>query len=272
MWTIAQHLPEDCLQPQDGENQRMTEVDRHQAFESFDIDQTWPKLKLNHQRLDKLANMMETYGMGNRRDILLCIIPALSIQKLLPNQVVLSLVPRMKQGLGWSEIATCHKKLLDKIKKEKLKIDDKLDVGIVITALDFLSFACENYDEYNSPSKELNDKLEAVVQELSSDKFADVFKRLAPVYSRQHRREMFGHIFERFKCPDPMTASTEELDESFAKNTLGFTPHHISACKDVSYEIWSLYLDNSNPCCCYQTVGFDEFVHHLLRTGKLKAR
>jgi len=224
----------------------MIEVNRHQAFESFDLDQTWPKLKLNHQRLDKLTNMMETYGMGTRSDILLCIIPALSVRKLLPNQVVLNLVPRMQEGLGWSEIATCHKKLLDTIKSKKLSIDDKVEVGIVVAAMDFLSFACENYDEHNSPSEELNGRLRAVVQELSSDKFADLFKKLAPVYSKQHRREMFVHIFERFGFPDTMTVSTEELNETFAMKTLGFTTHHISACRAVSFEIRFPRLERSN--------------------------
>lgn len=239
MWTVAQKLPENCLQPNNDDAEKQIEVNRPRAFESYDFDQVWPKLRLNHQRLDSVVSKLEAYGLGNRRDILLCIIPALSARKMLPNQVVLRLVPQMTHSTEWSEIATCHQKLLETIETEKISIYDKLDVGIVVATMDFLSFACENYDERNAPLGEMDNKIKNIAQKLTTARFADIFKELALVYSKQDRRSMFSSIFKRFGCPDPLAVSAEinttaKIDKEFAEKTLGFTYNHFAALEPVS--------------------------------------
>ncbi|KAH7179045.1 uncharacterized protein B0J16DRAFT_402399 [Fusarium flagelliforme] len=266
MWTVAQHLPADCLQPTDDDAQNRVEVDRSRTFESYDFDQAWPKLKLNHQRLDKLIDKMESYGMGSRKEILLCIIPALSFHKLLPNQEILKLVPRMNHGSGWLEIAACHERLLETIKRGIMSIEDKLDVGIVIATVDFLFFACENYDEYNEPSPELNDKLRIVVHKLATARFTDIFERLSPVYSKQNRLNMLHDIFQRFGCPERIHRSPGEplderpLDDFYAMKTLGFTKYHLLASSSYpTYDMDSLNLLRDSPADDKDTIARDAF-------------
>ena len=236
MWTVAQHLPKGCLQPKDEYAQKEIEMNRHQVFESHDLNQTWLKLKLNHQRLDVLVRKMETFGMGDRKNILLCMIPALSSHKLLPNQVILKLVPQMNHNSGWLEIANCHRTLLATIKADKMSIDDKLDVGIVTATMDFMSFACEDYDEHSAPSPELDAALRLVVEDLAAAKFSDVLEKLKPIYLKQDRLDVFSSIFKRFSDTDSMTLSddnpTAKIDYDFARKTLEFTRSHVKACRD----------------------------------------
>lgn len=109
-------------------------------------------VRLKHQRLDYLVGEMEDYGLGDRNQILLCMIPALSSRKLLPNQVALKLIPCMSPTSRWVNIAGVHEKSLGRI--NSMDIGDVFNVGIVTAAMDFLSFVFENYDDLNEPLQE----------------------------------------------------------------------------------------------------------------------
>ncbi|RSM02866.1 hypothetical protein CEP52_007767 [Fusarium oligoseptatum] len=164
---------------------------------------------------------MESYGLGSTTDILLCMVPALSSRHLLPNQAILKLMPRVGPGQGWAETAICHKKLLETIKTDKVSEEDRFSVNIVVASMDFLSFAYEPYDERTKPPQDLDDELGAIAQELLSSKFTTIMERLAPIYRRQFRHELFYNALQYPAGP------VRGLDEDFAKNILGFTRYHL---------------------------------------------
>jgi hypothetical protein len=232
MWTVAQHLPKDCLNAPADQAQKEVEVEPAHAFESYDFEQTWPRLRLRHRRITDLVRKMESFGMGSTRDILLCIIPSLSYMKLLPNQVVLKLIPRMGPGRAWAEIASCHQKLLETIHKDKIIVRDTLDTGIVTATMDFLSFACEPYGEHIELPSDLKAELSGIVKNLCSPLFADLMEKLVPVYHRQCRQSAFKDIFRRFQNEQGVSgyiqksSNSPNLDEEFAKSTLGFNHYH----------------------------------------------
>jgi hypothetical protein len=198
MWTVAQHLPKDCLNPPANQTQQEVEVEGANTFESYDFQQTWPRLRLRHRRLTELVRKMESFGMGSTHDILLCIIPALSYMRLLPNQAVSKLIPRMGSGRGWAETASCHRQLLETIHTGKI-LRDTLDIRIVITTMDFLLFAFEPYGEHIEVPPDLNDELSIIVDDLCRPIFADLMEKLVPVYRLQRRQSAFESIFRRFQ-------------------------------------------------------------------------
>lgn len=123
---------------------------------------------------------METYGLGNTTDILLCIIPAFSFQDLLPNFVMLKLIPQIGSGQSWAQTSRCYNRLLE----TSIRADTKgqFCYHVVVSTMDFLYFACEPYDEWIRPSLELSTELSAIVAKLFSGKFAPFIKRLIPIY------------------------------------------------------------------------------------------
>lgn len=276
MWTVAQHLPEDCLTPTADQTENEVEVEGAHTFESYNLEQTWPTLRLRHRRLTEMVRQIESFGMGRTRDILLCMIPALSYMRLLPNQVVLKLIPRVGPGRGWAETASCHRKLLGTIQKNKISLRDKLDIGIVTTTMDFLSLACEPYGEHIELPLSLNLELSNIVENLCSPTFAGLMEKLVPVYRRQRRQSSFENIFHRFQhLPEvsddfQKSADFPKLDWEFAKSTLGFNDHHLQAFT-IGTKIGYVSLINSlsyfHAKCCLQVDILDHW-QAFLAEGK----
>ncbi|KAM0471352.1 hypothetical protein ACHAP7_009126 [Fusarium lateritium] len=233
MWTVAQHLPKDCLNSTADQAQKEVEVEGTQIFESWNFEQTWPRLRLRHRLLTELARKIETFGMGSTRDIFLCIIPALSYMRLLPNQVVLKLMPRVGPGRGWVETASCHEQLLYTIKKGKISVKDKLDMGIVVASMDFLYFAYEPYGEREEVPLNLLYRLSSIAGSLCSTRFVELMKQLIPVYRLRRRLPTFERIFKQYpyvegiNTYDNNCGESQELDQEFARNALGFTRLHL---------------------------------------------
>ncbi|KAF3003987.1 hypothetical protein E8E14_007350 [Neopestalotiopsis sp. 37M] len=238
MWTIAQALPKDCLDPKsDGEHPEVM-IEGPLIFNSDEFDQTWPRLRMRHRTLTKLVGQMESYGLGSTNDILLCMIPALSVMKLLPNQEVRSLIPRVRPGYSFREPAVSYSMLLRRIGTiemagEDIDYQDKLNVSIIIDTMDFLSLAYESYDGQELQRlSDLPDELKEVVEELASDRFVTIMQKLTPIYQRQHRYKTFEKLFKQFGQETfanrlKMFKDPASLDREFAKNVLAFTPLHL---------------------------------------------
>ncbi|KAG5804164.1 hypothetical protein H9Q71_011248 [Fusarium xylarioides] len=236
MWTVAQRLPKDCLNPRIEEIQNEVEVEGPQTFEPYDFDQMWPKFKLRHRRLTKLVRQIESYGLGRTEDILLCMIPALSNSNLLPSQAILKRIPRVGSGHGWVETARCYKKLLDTLTGNEVSANDRLGVGIVTNTMDFLAFAWEPYDTIIKPPSDLQYELSSIAEQLYSSKFTNIMRKLSPVHHMQQRQKLFDKIFgqlvpERLKEHHQAFESSKDLDQDFAQDYLGFTKCHIELWK-----------------------------------------
>ncbi|KAF4460772.1 hypothetical protein FALBO_12442 [Fusarium albosuccineum] len=240
MWTVAKCLPKDCLSPSiDGINQEV-EIEGPPMFESRNFTQTWFRLKLRHRQLTKVVRQIELYGLGSTTELLLCIIPPLSFMRLLPNQMILKLMPSVASGQDWVETAACYNKLLDMINTTKVDQSDKFGVFVIIKTMDFLSFAYEPYDEYTGPPEDLHQELDTMVENLVSSRFSTVMEKLAPFYGLQCREELFKNIFLQFsdsketkECAERLKNFCDKVDFDFAKSTLGFTEQQCSIISPI---------------------------------------
>ncbi|KAK3330422.1 hypothetical protein B0H66DRAFT_527778 [Apodospora peruviana] len=235
MWTVVEKWPKDYLHQGFGSSQQDIEIESRQAFDPYDFSRTWRRPKLRHRQLTKIVRQMENYGLGSITDILLCIIPAFSFKDLLPNHIILKLLPQIGQGQGWEETARCYNRLLQdtSIRTDKA---ETFCYSVVINAMDFLYLACEPYDECLPPPRELNTELCDIVATLIEPRFARVIKTLAPIYNLQHRRRAFEFIFRKFKPNDEKNeclaafqpGPKPELDQKLLKDILGFSAGHIT--------------------------------------------
>ncbi|SPJ88726.1 uncharacterized protein FTOL_12620 [Fusarium torulosum] len=247
MWTIASRLPKNILT----KDQHEIIVDGSQTFDSYSFGRTWLRAKLSHRKLSTTVRKMESFGLGSSTDILLCIIPALSSQRILPSQEILKFMPRVGPEQGWGEVAICYKKLLETVKVGKVAEDDRFNASIFTAAMDFVFLATEPYDELIKPSTELDEELKNLVQNLIGPRFSGIMEKLVPFYRLQRRQRMLRGMLQRFQALEGMSQCLEiferddPLDEIFAKNVVGFTPKHLKA---------------------RSTIGFFQFIHSVRQT------
>ncbi|KAI3587286.1 hypothetical protein IWW34DRAFT_875 [Fusarium oxysporum f. sp. albedinis] len=231
MWSIASRLPKNILT----KDQHEIIVDGSQTFDSYSFGRTWLRVKFSHRKLSTIVRKMESFGLGSSTDILLCMIPALSSQRILPSQEILKCMPRVGPGQGWGEVAICYKKLLETVKVGKVAEDDRFNASIFTVAMDFVFLATEPYDELIKPSTELDEELENLVQSLIGPRFSGIMEKLVPFYRLQRRQKMLRRMLQRFKTLEGMSQCLEifegddPLDEIFATNVVGFTPNHLKA-------------------------------------------
>jgi hypothetical protein len=229
MWTIASRLPKNILT----KDQDEIIVDGSQTFDSYSFGRTWLRAKLSHRKLSTIVREMESFGLGSSTDILLCIIPALSSQRLLPSQQILKFMPRVGPEQGWGEVAICYKKLLETVKVGKFTEDDRFNASIFTAAMDFVFLATEPYDELIKPSTELDEEFKNLIQNLIGPRFSGILKKLVPFYRLQRRQRMLRDMLQRFGELEGMSQCLEifegddRLDQTFAKNVVGFTPNHL---------------------------------------------
>ncbi|KAF7540966.1 hypothetical protein G7054_g967 [Neopestalotiopsis clavispora] len=259
MWTVVQStsLRKDCLSPKNDAIHQEVEIEGPTVFNLYDFDQTWPRLRLRSRVLTRLVRQMETYGLGNTDEILLCMIPAFSAMQLLPNQEIRKLLPRVGPGHDWVETATCYCKLLQAI--QAYEIDqkkqsgttvpnatadhrDRVNVTIVTATMDFLSMATEPYSQHETkPQSTLQMEIEAIVTILASNKFAAIMRELSPIYTRQGRQDVFKNVFRQFGHleKDSQILKTfeqpKDLDKTIARNVLGFTEQHLQVFFHTSH-------------------------------------
>ncbi|KAF5578241.1 hypothetical protein FPCIR_11643 [Fusarium pseudocircinatum] len=255
IWTAVERSTKGLLQT-DVDGIRQVEIEGVHTFDSQSFDQMWLRPRLRHRQLSKSIRQMETYGLGSMNEILLCIIPAFSHMGLLPNQEILKLMPHIRSGHGWMEVAMCHTKLLQRVKEPGDKSIEKLTAAAIIAAMDFVSLAYEPYDENTKPSQELNSELDKIIAKLVSPELSTVMEKIFPFYHLQRRCEAFASIFRQFPKLKGMTESLAALeaqdgrlfkfesefgghkflDEDFAIETLGFSKPHFDLVSPLTWD------------------------------------
>lgn len=202
MWTVVDVLPANFLHQGYLPGDQEVDIEGSQTIDPSEFERIWSRARLRHRGLTKAVRKMETLGLGSSTEILLCMVPALSYKDLLPNLVMLSQLPRADYGQGWTETARCYSRLLETSIKSSPGSTERFCYNVVVAAMDFLSFACEPYDQFIKPAPELCEDLEDIVARLVSTKFVHVVKQIAPAYGLQHRQEAFKRIFTQFGTED----------------------------------------------------------------------
>lgn len=195
MWTVVEHLPEDCLRKGFADSEQEVEIDNRHTFDPLEFRETWYRPTLRHRDLTKLVRAIENNGLGKYMDIMLCMIPALSSKDLLPNQVILKLIPPMRHEQGWAATARSYSRLLDT--SIQTSPAEMFCYSVVVEAMDFLSFACQPYDRFVEPQAELKYELEKLIHQLISPRFKHLLTQLAPLYAIQQRQTQFQQIFNQ---------------------------------------------------------------------------
>lgn len=156
LWNISGALPKDCLRSGYTKAQKDVVIEASDSFISYDFSSTSHRPKLRHRQLTKIAQQMETAGLGTVNQILFCMIPALSFHDLLPNQPILGLIPKIENGQGWKETAHCYNNLLESGISAGEGGEEKFCFFVVVDATDFLHLACEPYSGPNVPPPDLD--------------------------------------------------------------------------------------------------------------------
>lgn len=192
MWTVVENMPSDCLRK---EKRDLEIVDNHK-FDPRDMRNTWQLPTLRHRKLVNAIRDLESFGLGNTTDILLCIIPALSSRDLLPNEQFLELVPQIDHNnKKWIETARYYKELLHTPLITRTK--EQFSFAVAVRAIDFLHLAFEPYLDTTELDNNLQEELVCISTALVQGKLREVVDILAPVYEFQNRA--FKKL-EAFKC------------------------------------------------------------------------
>lgn len=232
MWTVVEQLPEDCLRQGVLNTEQDVEIESRHTFDPHEFVNTWRRPTLRHRQLTKLVRQLETYGLGTQSEIMLCMIPAFSSRDLLPNHVILKLVPQIRHGQGWAETARCYNRLLEqsmRVEPRGNMAEEKFCYNVVVATIDFLCFACEPYDQHVVAPEELSTELEDIVARLSSIKFAPIVQKLAQAYFLQQRHAVIADIFELFGTAD----SFERLSYNEAVRRSFGSGNQLSECLNV---------------------------------------
>ncbi|KAJ4303131.1 hypothetical protein N0V90_002023 [Kalmusia sp. IMI 367209] len=230
MWTIAEKLPRDVLRQRERNITNAVKIDSG-TFNLYAFRDTWYRSKLSDFRLDTFVKYVESAGLGSASEILLCMVPALSYQDLLPNERILSLMPRDFQQIqnhGWAQTASFYHDLL----KSSIgaEIYEYFALAVVVEAMEFVYLASEPFTKDIKPEKELDDELRRVVRRLAQG-FPAILGKISPVYDLQKRRDDFEVIFHHY-------ASHEEE---------GFT--------EVEFPLWQPGKKNSEQDELLQRIG-----------------
>ncbi|KAF5689053.1 hypothetical protein FDENT_4555 [Fusarium denticulatum] len=214
-------------------------VEGLRTFGGFNFEQLWQQQKLSHPKLTRLASQMESLGLGSTTDILLCIIPALSSQNLLPNDILLTRIPPIDPNQGWMNLLRCYTELLDKA--TGFQKQDKLRSSVTIHAMEFLYQAFHAYDRFNRISFDQRSGLQDLTRALisRSRKQKRFFTRLSQVYRVQKRLDTFEQVFRLFRASDKeverlglvkLKLIKQKSFKSFAVKYLNFSDDHTLFC------------------------------------------
>ena len=229
---MSKSLPKDCLPFSFEDAARAVGIEGRERFDPDFLAETWFLPKLYHTKLSELVRHIETYGMGTKTDILLCIIPAFSAVDCLPNQAMLQLIPGIGKDNTWISTTRCYNSLM--AMDMRTERPDSLCLAAAIHAMDFLYFAHEPYDAVIGPPQELREELGRLVRLISRPRYEDTLRMLVSMHNLQGRRAAFYSIYQQYKEDAGIadgclrlyeSANTEMIGEE-AWRTFGFSESH----------------------------------------------
>lgn len=191
IWAISKSLPEDCLKVGFQTGNQDIEIENRDQFDLHQFDGTWYLPKLSHIKLREVVRQIESYGLGNKVDIMLCIIPALSERDLLPNHAMLQLIPPVSAANDWATVARCYHSLM--LSTLEISKPEKLCYAVTVHVMDFLELACQPYSKSFMPAEHLLLELREIVRNLRVDHFIRVLQNIIAVL---HKRQGRGTVFE----------------------------------------------------------------------------
>jgi hypothetical protein len=216
MRSICKHLPRDCLGQGLPQAEQDVEVTGREKFVPESFEDTWRAPTLRHRGLSKVAYQIERTGLGDAMEIFLCMIPPLSSADLLPNEVILRILPQKGPDRAWAELAECYQKLLQHTITSGS--EEHFCYEAVVASVDFILMVSQPYDDCIRPSGHLEDALESLISTLVH-KFSCVLAKLFPIYGLQRRLDEVKAALERCGLREAKLSDTrDEVSSEFPKD------------------------------------------------------
>ncbi|KAF3054087.1 hypothetical protein E8E11_011412 [Didymella keratinophila] len=188
------------------------------------------------------------FGIGTQDEILLCMIPAFSSKDLLPNHVILKLIPQVRLGQGWAETARCYNRLLEqsmRVTYHETIAEEKFCYNVLVATVDFLIFASEPYDGHISPPQEL-----ILLQIHSFNEYLVPFLFLEKTLGFSKTYKALYEALSGTARDEPMVSTRAyqfQVNMAKARDIFDWTPLHYAAFLDSSYENQALLARYFDP-------------------------
>ncbi|KAL2674220.1 hypothetical protein Neosp_012670 [[Neocosmospora] mangrovei] len=264
MWTISEYLPKSSLHQGESNSRNFVTVDPALPLDSTNFLAKWQKLHLSHSLLGSVVKEAESAGLGTATDILLCMIPALSFRDLLPNEVVLELIPPISEGLRqheWQEMVKLHEQLLVTCSSHE---DEHFAMMALVKTIEFILLASQSDDLMNADEQGKPDifgwtplHYVAATTDQGHPELIDEFVRIGRV------KDLFSSLDKSKRSPFHVAASSGNArflkkcigraDANTLQDTLlaggldGKTPLHL-AVEGKHQDCVELLLKHSVPC------------------------
>ncbi|OBS27877.1 hypothetical protein FPOA_01819 [Fusarium poae] len=240
IWNIGSLLPKNLFNRGDININEFVKVESSRLFDLPSSIRSQSGRRLSHRQLTKFVNYAEKQGLGTTDDILLCIIPTLSLFDCLPNNVVLDydqLAPKPFGNFRESEQreqCSRHINLLGCIVKNNgIGQDEYFALATVVNTMEFVYLTALHVEKANvcralekTHPSEFVDLLKRLFEY-----FGDSLRKLSPFYDLQRRRQTLQALFRDFEIgteTDDVWSSgwsEHEQDKSFM-HKIGFTTWH----------------------------------------------
>ncbi|KAK3343525.1 hypothetical protein B0T25DRAFT_554551 [Lasiosphaeria hispida] len=236
MWSIAKYLPPSCLGQGLPLQKQEVEVSRGRKFVPQQFRGTWSEPALRQRSLTKVAQHIERTGLGDATEVLLCIIPALSFADLLPNEVMLRILPQKNPDWGWAEVADCYDHLLQSSLGKS--IEERLCYEAVVVTVDFLLVVTEPYGDDTEPWHELGGALNRLANTLISG-YPHILGKLFMIYHLQRR---FGDVIMALNRFGNIKSSRHQFEPNIGNAILsGLSEEDKDPLNDLRWtDIWSV--------------------------------
>ncbi|PGH17795.1 hypothetical protein AJ79_00936 [Helicocarpus griseus UAMH5409] len=234
VWSISKYLPHDALSSAD--------IEDRDRFIPHRIAETYWFPTLRNRKLMKIIRISESLGLGTVKDILLCLIPPLSTQLLLPNEEILDLVLQsaneLEKGHNWTQAAEIYDAWLETVISKQR--EERYNYAVVVAVIDFLLQATEPF-KWNTTEGVMHKGapvvrgiVERIVRKLHSKNLLSLAWSLQLFYKKQGREDDFRNLIPKDlqkELSRDKTIIPLESKENWRR--LGFSEAHTLACSDA---------------------------------------
>ncbi|WAO95424.1 B30.2/SPRY domain-containing protein [Fusarium falciforme] len=234
IWAATEHMSKNILHQGEPNVPEFVKLDPATEFDPDNLISNWYKPRLSHPRLSQAVKGIESWGLGTVNDILLCMIPALGFRDLLPNEVVLGLMPSIPEGIrqhGCQEMTHLYRKLLARCSSRD---GECFVTAVLLETIEFILIASE--------SLALIDTLRSLLVDIA-EKFPRTLKHLALGFHLQGRAQKLRQVFRRcgfrHSLAEALVPSSNTMvrqPSSGFREACGFQAWHFEAL-DRSYTI-----------------------------------